>query len=154
LALAQADPNPGPNWSNWSTKEFELNNLKSMVEWERKNASPAGQAYWKEVDRKRSLPPAAPATKSLPSAQASEARAAVAKMVNLGLIKRMDVKTGTFYIDGPLWEEFELDGMENIVKVISGYRDAAHGLPQVTLYESRSGKELASYGVFLGVTIQ
>jgi hypothetical protein len=76
-------------------------------------------------------------------------------MVNHGLIKRMDVKTGKFYIDGELWEGFELDAKENIVKVISGYREAEYkGLPQVTLYESRSGKELASFGVLSGVTIQ
>ena len=89
------------------------------------------------------------------TAAAESARAAVAKMVNLGLIKRMDVKTGKFYIDGPLWVGFELDAKENIVKVISGYREAEYkGLPQVTLYESRSGKELASYGAFSGVAIK
>jgi hypothetical protein len=89
------------------------------------------------------------------TALAENARAAVAKMMNFGLIKRMDVKTGKFYIDGPLWIGFELDGKENVVKAISGYREAEYkGLPQVTLYESRSGKELASYGAFSEVTIQ
>jgi hypothetical protein len=89
------------------------------------------------------------------TAAAEAARAAVSKMVNLGLIKRMDVKTGKFYIDGPLWEGFELDAKESVVKTISGYREAEYkGLPQVTLYESRTGKELASYGAFGGVTIQ
>jgi hypothetical protein len=89
------------------------------------------------------------------TAAAESARAAVAKMVNLGLIKRMDVKTGKFYVDGPLWEGFELDAKENIVKVISAYREAEYkGLPQVTLYESRSGKELASNGAFSGVTLK
>ena len=89
------------------------------------------------------------------TAAAESARAAVAKMVNLGLIKRMDVKTGKFYIDGSLWVGFELDGKESIVKTISGYREAEYkGLPQVTLYESRSGKELANYGAFSGVTIK
>jgi hypothetical protein len=86
------------------------------------------------------------------TAAAASARTAVAKMVSLGLIKRMDVKTGKFYIDGELWEGFELDAQENIVKVISGYREAEYkGLP---LYESRSGKELANYGAFSGVTIK
>ena len=89
------------------------------------------------------------------TAAAESARAAVRKMVDLGLIKRMDATTGKFYIDGPLWVGFELDGKENIVKVISGYREAEYkGLPQVTLYESRSGKELANYGAFSGVTIK
>ena len=70
-----------------------------------------------------------------------------------GLIKRMDLTTGKFYIDGPLWEGFELDAKQNIVKMISWYREAEYkGLPQVTLYESRTGKELASYGVSSGVT--
>ncbi len=71
-----------------------------------------------------------------------------------GLIKRMDLKTGKIYVDLELWEGFELDAKQNIVKVVSGYRDAEHGLPQVTLYESRSGKELAGYGAFTGVTIR
>jgi hypothetical protein len=50
---------------------------------------------------------------------------------------------------------FELDAKQNLVKMISWYREAEYkGLLQVTLYESRSGKELASYGAFSGVTIQ
>jgi hypothetical protein len=32
----------------------------------------------------------------------------------------VDVTRASFYIDGPLWVGFELDGKENIVKVISG----------------------------------
>jgi len=104
-------------------------------------------------------PSPAPATPSTAPADdtalAESARAAVATMVNRGLIKRMDVKTGKFYIYGDLWDGFELNQKENIVKVMSGYREAEYkGLPQVTLYESRSGKELASYGVFSGVTIK
>ena len=72
-----------------------------------------------------------------------------------GLVKRMDVASGKFYISGPLWEGFELDDKQNIVRFISAYREAEYkGLPQVTLYESRSGKELASYGAFSGVTIK
>ena len=67
----------------------------------------------------------------------------------------MDLVSGKFYIDGPLWEGFELDAKQNIVKVVSWYREAEYkGLPQVTLYHSRSGKELASYGAFSGVTIK
>jgi hypothetical protein len=98
------------------------------------------------------VPAPAPAQNT---AAAASARAAVDKMVNLSLIKRMDVNTGKFYIDGPLWVGFELDGKENIVKVISGYTEAEYkGLPQVTLYESRSGKELANYGAFIAVTIR
>jgi hypothetical protein len=110
--------------------------------------------------RKAAAAAAAPSTQAAPkpaqnTAAEEGARAAVDKMVNLGLIKRMDVKTGKFYIDGPLWVGFELDGKESIVKTISGYREAEYkGLPQVTLYESRSGKELASYGAFSGVTIK
>jgi len=81
-------------------------------------------------------------------------RAAVNVMVKRGLVKRMDVRTGKVYIYGDLWEVFELNEKEQIVKTISEYRDAEQGLPQVTLYESRSGKELASYGAFSGVTIR
>ena len=88
------------------------------------------------------------------TAATERARVAVANMEILGLIKRMDLRTRSFYINGPLWEVFELDEKENIVRVISMYAKAEHGLPQVTLYESRSGKELASYGVFTGVTIR
>ena len=69
-------------------------------------------------------------------------------------IKRTDIEAGKFYIYGDLWEGFELDAKENIVRVISEHRDAEFGLPQVTLLESRSGKELASYGAFSGVTIK
>ncbi len=88
-------------------------------------------------------------------AVASGGNEAISTMVKLGLIKRMDVKTGKFYIDGPMWVGFELDGKEKIVKVISKYREAEYkGLPQVTLYESRSGRELGNYGAFSGVTIK
>ena len=39
--------------------------------------------------------------------------------------------------------------------LISWYREAEYkDLPQVTLDESRSGNELANYGVFAGVTIR
>jgi hypothetical protein len=79
---------------------------------------------------------------------------AVAEMVKHGLIKRMDLKTGSVYISGEMWEGFELDAKQQIVKVISRQREAEQRLPQVTLYESRSGKELASYGAFSGVTIK
>jgi hypothetical protein len=66
----------------------------------------------------------------------------------------MNVKTGKFYVDGELWEGFELDDKENIVRFVSAYREAEYkGLPQVTLYDSRSGRELANYGAFSGVTI-
>ena len=79
----------------------------------------------------------------------------VAEMVQHGLIKRMDITTGKFYIDGPLWNVDALGAKENIVKVISGYREAEYrGLPEVTLYDSRSGKELANFEVFSGVTIR
>jgi len=75
--------------------------------------------------------------------------------VKQGLVKRMDLRSGKFYIDGPLWEGFELDAKQNIVKMISCYREAEYkGLPQVTVYESRTGKELANYGAFSGVTIR
>lgn len=102
------------------------------------------------------IPSAPVAAPVLPSTgvRAEATREAMGKLVSFGLVKRMDVKTGKFYIDGPLWDGFEFDQKENIVKLISGYRDTQHGLPQVTLYESRSGKELASFGVFSGVTIR
>jgi len=96
----------------------------------------------------------APPPASAPAPTQDDADEFITKMVNLGLIKRMDVTTGKFYIDGPLWEGFELNQKEMIVKGISGYRNTKHGLPQVTLYESRSGKELANYGPFAGVTIR
>jgi chromosome condensin MukBEF MukE localization factor len=68
-------------------------------------------------------------------AGSEKARAAIETMVKLGLIKRMDDKTGKFYIDGPLWTSFELNQKQGIVKVISGQREAEYkGLPQVTLY--------------------
>ena len=109
--------------------------------------------------------PARPATSAAPpvntgrtavqEAKVAESNlAAVSEMVKQGLIKRMDLATGKIYIDGSLWEGFELDAKQQIVKVISRQRDAEQKLPQVTLYESRSGKELASYGVFSGVTIR
>lgn len=111
-------------------------------------------------------PPASPAPVTPPPQTARAAaparntaadgatRAAISKFLNVGFIKRMDVKVGKFYVDGELWEGFELDAKQQIVETISAYRDAERGLPQVTLYESRSGKELASYGVFSGVTIR
>ena len=102
-----------------------------------------------------SPPPAPTPAPAKNTAAAESARAAVAVMMKQGLIKRMDVATGKFYIYGDLWDGFELDAKQNIVKVISGYRETEYkGLPQVTLYESRSGKELANYGAFSGVTIR
>ena len=94
---------------------------------------------------------AAAADKAKTDAAGTEA---VAGFVKLGLIKRMDLKTGKISMDGEMWEGFELDAKKQIVKVISWGRDAAQGRPQVTLYDSRSGKELAVYGPLLGVKIR
>jgi hypothetical protein len=83
------------------------------------------------------------------------ARDAIPSVVKQGFIKRMDLERGRFYVDGPLWESFELNDKQNMVKMMSWYREAEYkDLPQVTLYESRSGKELASYGAFSEVTIK
>jgi hypothetical protein len=87
-------------------------------------------------------------------ADAASRRKAIDEMVKLGLIKRMDLATGKIYVNGPLWEGFELDKKEQLVKVISNHRKAEEGVPQVTLYDSRTGKELASYGAFTGVRIK
>jgi hypothetical protein len=96
-------------------------------------------------------PPAKPAQDP---AHAASVRAFMRTLVANEFVKRMDVEAGRFYVDGQLWETFELDNKEQIVKATSQYRDVENGLPQVTLYESRSGNELASYGVFSGVTIR
>ena len=75
-------------------------------------------------------------------------------MIALGFIKRVDVQTGKFYVNRELWDGFELDQKEGLVKTMSGYREAEHDLPQVKIYDSRSGTELASFSVFSGVTIR
>ena len=72
-------------------------------------------------------------------------------MLKIGFVKRMDLNTGSFYIDGEQWAVFELDEKKNIVTFISAYGEAEKQRPQVTLYESKTGKELASYGVFSAV---
>ena len=41
----------------------------------------------------------------------------------MGFIKRMDLERG---IDGRLWESFELDDKQNMVKMISWYREAEY----------------------------
>jgi hypothetical protein len=88
-------------------------------------------------------------------ARAQAAREVVATLEKFGLIKRMDVKTGKFYIDGPLWEGFELNDKERFVKAISLYREAEDSNhSRVWLYDGRTGKELATYTSFSGVTIQ
>jgi len=95
-----------------------------------------------------------------PNSNASAERAAAAQklipgLVKTGFIKRINLERGNFYMDGPLWEQIELNEKENLVKIASWYREAEYrGLPQVTLYDSRSGKELGNYGVFSGVTIR
>ena len=109
-------------------------------------------------------PPAAAArptaqAPAVPDAQEAQ-RAATARdlmpgLLRTGIVKRMDLATGSFYMDGPLWERTELDRKQNLVKILSWYREAEYKqLPQVTLYDSRSGKELASFGAFSGVTIK
>ena len=113
------------------------------------SAPPTDKAAVALADKAKS--DAAAADKAKTDAAGTEA---VAGFVKLGLIKRMDLKTGKIYMDGEMWEGFELDAKKQIVKVISWGRDAERGLPQVTLYDSRSGKELADYGPLLGVKIR
>jgi hypothetical protein len=87
--------------------------------------------------------------------RSAAAQKAIPGFVAQGFIKRMDLERGYFYVDGPRWEGFELDAKQNLVKIMSWYREAEYrGLPQVTVYESRSGKELANRGAFSGVTIK
>jgi hypothetical protein len=95
-----------------------------------------------------------PAKPAQGPARAANVRAFMQTLVTNGFVKRVDVKTGKFYVDGELWETFEFNNKEQLVEAISQYRDVEYGLPQVTLYESRSGRELATYGVFSGVTIR
>jgi hypothetical protein len=102
----------------------------------------------------RTAPAMPPAKSEQELAAAEGARTFIATLVANDFIKRMDTKTGKFYVDGEMWAGFELDAKQQIVEVVSRYRDAEVGLPQVTLYDSRSGKELADYGVFAGVTIR
>lgn len=118
-------------------------------------AKPAANAARKPAAAPSAQSAPAPAPAPAQNTAATESnRLAVAEMVKQGLIKRMDLTTGKIYISGELWEGFELDAKQQIVKVISRQREAEQRLPQVTLYESRSGKELASYGAFTGVTIR
>jgi hypothetical protein len=48
--------------------------------------------------------------------RAKAARKVIPGLVEQGLIKRMDLATDKFYVDGPLWEVFELDAKQDIVK--------------------------------------
>ena len=103
----------------------------------------------------RRVPTASTPATAASSSQDEAAREIVASLQKFELIKRIDVATGKYYIDGELWQGFELDKKEQFVRAMSAYRKIEYkGLPQVTLYDSRSGKELASYGAFTGVTIR
>ena len=87
--------------------------------------------------------------------QARAAHEIVAQLQKFELIKRIEIKTGKFYLDGPLWQGFELTDKKKFIRAMSVYRETEYmGLPQVTLYDSRSGKELANYGPLLGTTIR
>ena len=114
--------------------------------------------------------PAAPSTSAPPSAQAppaaptsevadharrmTAARELIPGLVTTGFIKRMNLATGSFYMNGPLWASTELNQKQNMVQILSWYRESEYaGQPQVTLYDSRSGKELATGGLS-GVTIK
>jgi hypothetical protein len=86
------------------------------------------------------------------------------RMVNNGIIYKTDFYPevtprgtkglGKVYVDGAEWAAYPIDGKENLVKFMSMYRDEKVCLPQVTIYDSHSGRELASYGVFGGVSIK
>jgi hypothetical protein len=78
----------------------------------------------------------------------------MAKALESQLVRRFNVDQGQFYVDGLSWSAAELDKKEDLVRILSRYREGHYkGLPQVTLYDSRSGRELGSYGVFSGVSI-
>jgi len=81
-------------------------------------------------------------------------REAFHTLVNHNLIRRYDVNTGNFYINRELWDGFERKLKERIVRIISRHRDGTRGLPQVSLYDSRTGKKLADVGAFSKVSIK
>ena len=98
--------------------------------------------------------PPAPQAAAVDARKLAAAEEGMSKLQSLGFVERMDLEKGTFDVSDVLWQGFKLNDKETIVKAISQYRDAKRGLPQVTLRDSYSGKELASYGVFSGVTIR
>jgi hypothetical protein len=100
-------------------------------------------------------PPEAPTIEVADHARRmTAARDLIPGLVTTGFIKRMNLATGSFYMNGPLWASTELNQKQNMVQILSWYRESEYaGRPEVTLYDSRSGKELATGG-FSGVTIK
>jgi len=92
--------------------------------------------------------------------QLAELEKAIRQMQSSGLITRMDggarsmPGAARIYVDGPTWAGFKVDDKEDIIRFLSRYRDALEGRPQVALLDDRSGRELASYGPILGVSLE
>lgn len=92
--------------------------------------------------------------------QLAELEKAIRELESGGLITRMDggarsiPGAARIYVDGPLWAGFKVDQKEDLIRFLSRYRDSLEGRPQVELIDDRSGRELASYGPILGISLK
>jgi len=84
-----------------------------------------------------------------PQTQAEEA--ALIGLQDAGLIRSIEGRT--VLVDRFLWEQTEIGNKRLLVQLASNRRQRREGLPQVSIQDSRSGRELASFGAFGGVTI-
>lgn len=106
------------------------------------------------------------ATEKARGAQAAAQRQAIAaldsafkKLQETGFVTRTDggarsiAGASRIYVDGRLWAGFKVDQKEDLITFLSRYRRAHENLPQVTLYDDTSGRELGSYGALMGVRV-
>jgi hypothetical protein len=100
-----------------------------------------------------SSPPATPSTHAASPDEIRETEKLVTGLKDAKLLYRFDVERGEFYVEGISWSATTIDDKRNMVRLFSHYRDLKRGLPQVTVLDSRSGRTLADFGVFSGVTI-
>lgn len=89
-----------------------------------------------------------------PQTSPSPAEDPFTQLSNAGLIRGVEDGGRTVLIERSLWEAIELPKKRQVVQLLSDRRRREHGLPQVSLIDSRSGRELASFGAFSGVTIE
>ena len=78
----------------------------------------------------------------------------VAELLATGVLYRVTMATGEVMVDGDVWRASNVDFKRTLVNLLSRHRDlSAAGLPQVTLVDYQTGRTLADFGVFFGITI-
>ena len=130
----------GPLWSGWVRKDLVM----TMDEWDvaiREELRREPEKRERRVQAKYEI-------------QADTHRDDLKALYDSGLLTKLDIENNEAWVEPTIWRALEYDTKEGIVIALSKVFDDAGSTGRVTVRDRYSGRKLASYSSWSGVTIK